>query len=77
MLVLTRKPGEKIVLNGNITVTLVSITGNKVRLAFEAPDHVRIARAELLGLQDDPVTDPDLERKPLEWRDEASDLTIF
>jgi hypothetical protein len=34
-----------------------------VRLAFDAPDQVCILRAELLGRQDRPVPDPDLEGK--------------
>ena len=37
MLVLSRKPGEKVVIGGGITVTVVSVKGNKVRLAFTAP----------------------------------------
>ena len=47
MLVLSRKPGEKVVIGNGITVTVVSVLGNKVRLAFDAPDQVRILRAEL------------------------------
>ena len=49
MLVLSRKPGEKVVIGNGITVTVVSVLGNKVRLAFDAPDQVRILRAELLA----------------------------
>ena len=47
MLVLTRKPGEKVVIDGNITVTLVETKGNRVRLAFDAPPHVPIYREEV------------------------------
>ena len=64
MLVLSRKPGEQVVIGGGITVTVVSVLGNTVRLAFDAPDQVRILRAELLGWQDRRVPDPDLEGKP-------------
>ena len=64
MLVLSRKPGEKVVIGGGITVTVVRVLGDKVRLAFDAPDQVRILRAELLGCQDRPVPDPDPEGKP-------------
>ena len=62
MLVLTRKPGEKVVLGGNITLTVVEVKGNQVRLAFDAPDSVRILRGELV------VQEEDLEAKPAEWR---------
>jgi carbon storage regulator len=51
MLVLTRKPGEKIVIGGNITVVVCELEGNKVRLAIDAPRDVRILRGELIDFQ--------------------------
>jgi carbon storage regulator len=48
MLVLSRKPGEKIVLGSDVTVTVVEIKGNQVRIGIEAPSEVRILRAELI-----------------------------
>jgi carbon storage regulator len=53
MLVLTRKPGEKITIGNGITLAVVEVRGNRVRLAFDAPDQVRILRAELACWQDD------------------------
>jgi carbon storage regulator CsrA len=47
MLVLTRKPGEKVLIGDGIGVTVAEVKGNKVRLGFDAPDDVRILRAEL------------------------------
>ncbi len=47
MLVLTRKVGEKILIDGNITVTVVAMDGNKIRLGITAPPEVRIDRAEV------------------------------
>src|SRR5271166_3425403 len=47
MLVLTRKPGEKVVTSNGISVTVAQVKGNRVRLAFAAPDDVRIVRAEI------------------------------
>jgi carbon storage regulator CsrA len=76
MLVLSRQPGEKVVIDGGITVIVMSVLGNKVRLAFDAPDQVRILRAELLGWQDRPVPNPDLERKPPESEDGTPDLAV-
>ena len=52
MLVLSRKPGEKLVIGNGITVIVVSVIGNKVRLAFDAPDQFRILRAELACVQE-------------------------
>jgi carbon storage regulator len=65
MLVLSRKLGQKVVIGNGVTVTVVAVTGNRVRVGIDAPDQVRILRAELLGGQDRPVPDPDLEGKPL------------
>jgi carbon storage regulator CsrA len=67
MLVLSRKPGEQVVIGGGITVTVVGVLGNKVRLAFDAPDQVRILRAELLGWQGEPPPPP-LPPPPRCWR---------
>jgi carbon storage regulator len=38
VLVLSRKPGEKVVIGNGVTVTVVEVRGNRVRLAFDAPD---------------------------------------
>ena len=47
MLVLSRKPGEKLCLDGNIVVTVLEVKGNRVRIGVEAPDGVRVLRGEL------------------------------
>jgi carbon storage regulator len=47
MLVLSRKPGEKIVLGQGITVTVLEVQGGRVRVGIEAPDEVRVLRGEL------------------------------
>lgn len=47
MLVLSRKQKQSIVINGNVKVTILSISGNNVRVGISAPDDVRIIRAEL------------------------------
>lgn len=48
MLVLSRKVGQRVILNGNIIVEVVEFHGHKVRLGFTAPDDVEIMREELL-----------------------------
>jgi carbon storage regulator CsrA len=55
MLVLSRQPGEKVVIDGGITVTVVSVIAKKVRLAFDAPAQVRILRGELACWQEGPA----------------------
>lgn len=47
MLVLSRKPNESIIINGNIKVTVVEIRGNKIRLGIEAPLDVTVNREEI------------------------------
>ena len=47
MLVLSRKVGERIQLGDNITVTLVKINGNVVRLGIDAPRNMPVVRQEL------------------------------
>jgi carbon storage regulator len=51
MLVLSRKPGEQIIIGNGITVTVVEVIGNRVRLGITAPDQVRILRGELAEWQ--------------------------
>lgn len=48
MLVLSRKVGEKIVIDGDIVITVVGIEGNRVRIGIEAPSEVGIRRSELV-----------------------------
>ena len=51
MLVLSRKPGERILIGDNVTVTIVRIGPNNVRLGIEAPRQLNIVREELcIGL---------------------------
>lgn len=47
MLVLARKAGERIQLGDNVTVRVLSIHEGRVRLGIEAPETIRIRRAEL------------------------------
>jgi carbon storage regulator len=47
MLVLSRKKNESIVINNNITITVVEIRGDKVRLGIVAPKEVPVHRQEV------------------------------
>ncbi len=47
MLVLSRKPGEKILIGDQVTVTIVRIGPNTVRLGIDAPRDMNIVREEL------------------------------
>lgn len=47
MLVLSRKKGERIVINGNIVVEVMEVRGDKVRLGIEAPKEMTVHRQEV------------------------------
>lgn len=47
MLVLTRKTEESITIGNNITVTVLEIRGNQVRLGIDAPRHTPVNRTEI------------------------------
>jgi carbon storage regulator len=66
MLVLTRKLGETVVIDGGIKVTVLEVAGNRVRLGIAAPDGVRILRGELAGWHDAyPAAEPCQEMQAL------------
>ena len=46
MLILSRKNGESIVIDGGITVTVVAVKGNVVQLGIEAAKEIPIHRSE-------------------------------
>jgi carbon storage regulator len=48
MLILQRKAGESLVIGDDITVTVVSVEGGRVRLAISAPKDTPILRSELV-----------------------------
>ena len=47
MLVLSRKPGESIVIDGRITVKIIRLDGDMVKLGIEAPSEVPVHRQEV------------------------------
>jgi carbon storage regulator len=47
MLVLSRKQNERIRVGDSVVVTVVRVSGDKVRIGIEAPAHVRVIRDEL------------------------------
>ena len=49
MLVLSRKPSERIHIGDNIVITIVRVSGQTVRVGIDAPKEIRIMREELLN----------------------------
>ena len=54
MLVLQRKVGETLVIAGVITVTVLDVEGERVKLGISAPLDVSIVREELVDTQSHP-----------------------
>ena len=50
MLILSRRPGEKIIINDDIYIKVNEIKGNQVRFAIEAPESVSVHREEIYNL---------------------------
>ena len=57
MLILTRRVQEALVINDNVTITVLSVKGNQVRLGIDAPRDVEVHREEIyqrvIGTSDD------------------------
>lgn len=64
MLVLSRKTNESIVIGENVTVTVVEIRGDKVRLGIDAPEAVSVDRQEIRARKKAEAAAP-LVRSPL------------
>ena len=47
MLILSRKPGESIVIDGRIKVTIIRAEGEAVKVGIEAPAEVQVHRKEV------------------------------
>jgi carbon storage regulator len=48
MLVLSRKPGQSVVIDRQITIRVIEVRGDRVRIGIEAPREVPVHRSELL-----------------------------
>ena len=47
MLVLSRKVGESVVIEGGIVICVLAVSGGRIRLGIEAPAEVSVRRSEL------------------------------
>jgi len=58
MLILSRKPDEKIQIGEKVTITIVRIKPNSVQLGIDAPRDMNIVRTELLPNDSDTTSTP-------------------
>ncbi len=58
MLVLSRKVNERILIGNDITITIIRVVGQNVRVGIEAPVHIPVRRAEI------PETQPQAPARP-------------
>ena len=47
MLILTRRVGEKLIIGENVTVTVLGVRGNQIRIGIDAPRDVQVNREEV------------------------------
>ncbi len=57
MLIVTRRPGQKLVINDNIVLHVISVDGGAVKLGIEAPPEIKVLRKELIDRRDKKTTD--------------------
>ncbi len=68
MLVLSRKEGERIKLGNEIVLTIVRVSGDKVRVGIKAPSDMIVLREEL---DDEPAATPDKDAATGDTRNKA------
>jgi len=74
MLVLTRKNQEQIRIGDNITISILKVKGNSVRVGIEAPRDIRVIRGELPTFEAMEEFDVEIEQTtPAETSSEAGD----
>ncbi|XOV82039.1 MAG: carbon storage regulator CsrA [bacterium] len=64
MLILTRKPGESLMIGDDISITVLGVKGNQVRIGVNAPKDVGVHRKEIYDRIQDSAPDADSGANP-------------
>jgi carbon storage regulator len=47
MLILTRRVGERLIIGEDVTITILSLKGNQIRIGIDAPREIKVHREEV------------------------------
>ena len=64
MLILTRRVGETVMIGDEVTITVLGVKGNQVRVGINAPKHVAVHREEIYERIKREQHPEDLNREP-------------
>ena len=57
MLILTRRVGESLMIGDDVTITVLGVKGNQVRIGVKAPKEVAVHREEILNRIEEAVAE--------------------
>ena len=67
MLILTRRVGETLMIGDDVTITVLGVKGNQVRIGVNAPKEVAVHREEIYQRIQNEKTGDDIDSDSEEW----------